>query len=124
LDWAGRGLALKNKHKQTKEMFSVETSYGIVEKVPVVTWKELIPYWEDICRAIFEVLIENEFQPYTATLKRPAGFVASSFYWRISIKNPNRFPLSEARYFIYKLQEKPYFADSIREFNKKSQKNC
>ena len=39
------------------------------------------------------------------------------------MKNPKRFPLSEARFFMYKLLEKPDFTNSIKEFNKKIQKN-
>jgi hypothetical protein len=108
---------------QLKKVIQVETRYGIVEKVPVIDWKEFIPYWPDICRAIFEVLLENDFQPYTATLKRPKGFVAYGGYWKMSNKNPKKVPLSDARYFIYKLQEKPYFTDSIRQFNQKNQKD-
>lgn len=101
----------------------METDHGIVEGVPMTQWEELAPYWSAICRAIFEVLLENDFHPYTATLKRPKGFVASSSYWRMSLRNPTRVPLSEARYFIYRLREKPYFTDSIRRFNEKSGKN-
>lgn len=41
----------------------------------------------------------------------------------MSLKNPTKVPLSEARYFIYKLEEKPYFSDSIRRFNQKTQTN-
>jgi hypothetical protein len=108
---------------QPRKVIKVETSYGIVEKVPVIDWEELIPYWSDICRAIFEVLLENDFQPYTATLKRPKGFVAYGGYWKMSIRNPKRLPLSEARYFIYKLREKPYFTESIRAFNQKNKKD-
>jgi hypothetical protein len=114
---------LKINDRQTRETFSVQTNYGVVEKVPVTQWKELVPCWRAICRAIFEVLIENDFHPYTTTLKRPKGFVASSHYWKISLKNPTKVPLSEARYFIYKLEEKPYFSDSIKRFNQKTQTN-
>jgi len=105
------------------ETLSVATSYGIVEKVPIIRWKEFIPYWQPVCRAIFEVLIENDFHPYSATLKRPEGFVASSEYWKRSIKDLTAFPLSEARYFIYKLEEKIYFLNAIREFNGKIQRD-
>jgi len=90
------------KNRQAVETYSVATSDGIVEKVPIIRWKEFIPYWQPVCRAIFEVLIENDFHPYSATLKRPKGFVASSEYWKRSIKDPAEFPLSEARFFIYK----------------------
>lgn len=114
---------MEKEERRQIETFSVQTMAGKVEKVPVTGWKELVPYWESICRALFEVLIENDFKPYTATLKRPKGFVASNSYWKVSVKNPKRLPLSEARFFIYKLQEKPYFTDSIKEFNKKIQKN-
>jgi hypothetical protein len=114
---------LEKEERRQIETFSVQTMAGKVKKVPVIRWKELVPYWERICRAFFEVLIENDFKPYTATLKRPKGFVASNSYWKVSVKNPKRLPLSEARFFIYKLQEKPYFTDSIKEFNKKIQKN-
>ena len=86
-------------------------------------WKELFPFWRSICRAIFEVLIENDFHPYAATLKRPGGFVASSYYWKMSLRNPKKVPLSEARCFIYKLEEKTYFSDSIRKFNERTQAN-
>ena len=101
----------------------MKTKYGVVENVPMVTWKELFPYWQSICRAIFEVLMENDFSPYAATLKRTDGFVASSYYWKKSLKDPMKIPLSEAKYFIYKLEEKQYFLDSIREFNQKTQTN-
>jgi hypothetical protein len=57
------------------------------------------------------------------TLKKPDGFVASSHYWEISRRNPERFPLREARYFIYKLEEKAYFCDAIRKFNEKTRTN-
>ena len=49
--------------------------------------------------------------------------MASSSYWNLSLKNPKRFSLSEARFFMYKLQEKPYFTNSIRQFNQRIQKN-
>jgi hypothetical protein len=91
---------LKEEERQPIETFSVQTIAGKVEKVPVTGWKDLVPYWESICRAIFEVLMENDFKPYTATLKRPRGFVASNSYWRLSLKNPKRFPLTEARFFF------------------------
>jgi len=121
--YSERSSGLKKAGQEIKETFSVETNYGIVVRVPITGWKELVPYWKAICRAIFEVLIENDFHPCTATLKRPEGFVASSNYWRRSLKNPTRVPLSEARFFIYKLKEKPYFIDSIKRFNEKSKKN-
>lgn len=114
---------MKIDDQEIGETFSVQTSYGVVENVPVIRWKELVPYWRSICRAIFEVLVENDFYPYTATLKRPKGFVASSHYWKMSLKNPTRVPLSEARYFIYKLEEKTHFSDSIRRFNQEAGKN-
>jgi len=101
----------------------VKTEYGVVENVPATNWEELFPYWQSICRAIFEVLMENSFSPYTATLKRPDGFVASSYYWKKSLKDPVKIPLSEAKYFLYRLKEKQYFLDSIREFNQKTQTN-
>jgi len=116
-------VRLAAEKQPSVDTFSVQTIKGTVEKVPVIRWKELVPYWENICRAIFEVLIENDFRPYTATFKRPKGFVASSSYWRKSLENPKRFPLSEARFFIYKLLEKPYFTNSIKEFNQKIHKN-
>jgi len=115
-----RGYRERGEIKQT---LSVKTDYGVVENVPVINWRELLPYWQLICRAIFEVLVENNFNPYAATLKRRDGFVASSFYWYRSLGNPVEFPLSEAKYFIYKLKEKPYFLDSIKEFNKRTQTN-
>lgn len=114
---------MKEEERQPIETFSVQTVAGKVEKVPVTGWKDLVPYWESICRAIFEVLMENDFKPYTATLKRPGGFVASNSYWKVSLKNPKRFPLTEARFFLYKLLEKPYFTNSIKEFNKKIRKD-
>jgi hypothetical protein len=118
-----RKESLGQGHREIKEVFSVKTKYGVVENVPVVTWKELFPHWRSICRAIFEVLTENDFSPYTATLKRPDGFVASSYYWKKSLKDPMKISLSEAKYFIYKLEEKQYFLDSIREFNQKTRTN-
>jgi hypothetical protein len=108
---------------QPRKVIQVETSYGIVNKVPVMDWKEFISFWPNICRAIFEVLLENDFQPYTATLRRPKGFVAYGGYWKMSNKNPKRVPLSDARYFIYKLLEKPCFTNSIRQFNQNKQKD-
>ena len=119
----GEKVRLEEEEQRPVETFSVKTIAGKVEDVPVTGWKELVPYWESICRAIFEVLFENDFKPYTATLKRPKGFVASSNYWNLSLKNPKRFPLSEARFFMYKLQEKPHFTNSIRQFNQRIQKN-
>jgi len=114
---------VKIENPQTRETFSVKTKYGIVKEVPMIQWKELIPYWASICRAIFEVLIEDDFHPYAATLKKPKGFVASSQYWKMSLKNLARIPLSDARYFIFKLKEKPYFVKTIQEFNEKVHKN-
>ena len=108
---------------KTKETFTVKTQYGEVENVPMTTWNELAPYWQPICRAIFEVLIENEFAPYSATIKRPDGFVASNYYWKKSLKDPVAVPLSEAKYFMYKLKEKQFFLDSINEFNQKIRAN-
>lgn len=116
-------LKLDRTSHQTKETFRVETKYGIIDRVPMTPWKDLVPYWEGICRAIFEVLSENDFYPYTATLKRPKGFVASKIYWDKSRGSQKRIPLADARYFIYKLKEKPEFVDAIMRFNKKSGKN-
>lgn len=112
-------MEYKNPKKQLRSI-SVETAYGIVDKVPVISWRELVPYWSSICKAIFEVLVENDFYPYTATFKRPKGFVASSGYWEVSLRNPGKFSLSEARYFIYKLKEKSDFTDPIRRFNQET----
>lgn len=106
--------------KVNNEFFSLNIKYGLIENIPTTSWKELTSYWPAICKAIFEVLIENDFYPYTATLKRPKGFVASSYYWTISLKNPKKFPLSEAKYFIFRLEEKSYFIDAIRNFNMKT----
>jgi hypothetical protein len=106
-----------------KRLAILKIKYEIVKEVPMIRWKELVPYWAAICRAIFEVLIENDFHPYTATLKRPKGFVASSKYWEKSLENPTKIPLSDARYFVFKLKEKQYFVKAIQEFNKKIQKN-
>jgi len=114
---------LRRHHKEIKKTFSVQTEYGAVEDVPVISWEALIPYWQSICRAIFEVLIENDFSPYAATLKRPDGFVASKHYWEISLNHPTKVPLSEAKYFIYRIKEKTFFLDSIREFNQKTRTN-
>jgi len=109
---------MRSKKRQKRKSFlSIKTNYGIISNVPVIQWEELVPYWSAICKAIFEVLIENDFNPYTATFKRPKGFVASSHYWKESLRNPKKFPLSEARYFVYKLKEKPDFTDSIQRFN-------
>lgn len=111
---------IENQEATKKKAFlSVKTKYGIVDKVPVIQWKEFVPYWSAICKAIFEVLIENDFYPYTATFKRPKGFVASTHYWKMSLENPKKIPLSEAKYFVYKLKEKPDFTDSIRKFNQR-----
>ena len=88
LKYKGEKLGLKEEEQRPVETFSVKTIAGKVEDVPVTRWKELVPYWENICRAIFEVLHENDFKPYTATLKSPKGFVASSSYWNLSLKNP------------------------------------
>ena len=110
---------MKEKAREHPEIFSVETNLGKVECVPITGWKELVPFWSGICQAFLETLLENDFKPYTATLKRPKGFVASSSYWRLSLEDPEEFPLSEARFFIYKLKEKPYFTQAIKEFNKK-----
>jgi len=120
---ASRKGGLRQRHGETKEVLSVKTKYGVVENVPATSWKEFFPYWRSICRAIFEVLMENSFHPYTATLKRPDGFVASSYYWKRSLRDPVKIPLSEAKYFIYRLEEKQYFLDSLREFNQKTQTN-
>jgi hypothetical protein len=117
------GPGVESNDQPIAETFSVKTSYGVVKSVPVIQWEGLAPYWRAICRAIFEVLIENDFHPYTATLKRPDGFVASSHYWRISLRDPTKAPLSEARFFIYKLKEKAYFSESIRRFNQNIQTN-
>lgn len=116
-------LRPKMSSHQTKETFTVETKYEFVDKVPVTTWEALVPYWESICKAIFETLVENDFHPYTATFKRRKGFVASKTYWDMSRRNPKGFPLTEARYFIYKLKEKSEFTDAIMRFNKSSDKN-
>ncbi len=109
------------KGPPTIETISVHTIAGRVDQVPVIGWKELKPYWGELCRAFFDVLIENDFKPYTSTIKRPEGFVASSFYWGLSCRNPAKFPLSEARFFVSKLLEKPGFRNSIKEFNQSSQ---
>jgi len=106
-----------NKIQRNEKFISVKTKYGIVDNVPVISWEEMIPYWPAICRAIFEVLIENDFRPFAATFRRPKGFVASSRYWEVSLRNPEKFVLSEAKYFIYRLKEKSDFSDSIRRFN-------
>ena len=74
---------MKIENPQIRETFSVKTKYGIVKEVPMIRWKELVPYWAAICRAIFEVLIENDFHPYTATLKRP--IFSSLLFHRIEI---------------------------------------
>ncbi len=108
---------------EKNEFFSVQISKGWIKNVPMTKWTELAPYWKDICKAFFEVLDENDFKLFTATFKRPKGFVASSQYWRWSIQSPARFPLSDARFFISKLLEEEYFANSISEFNQKNQKN-
>jgi hypothetical protein len=114
---------LKEQRRRPIQIFFVQTTAGKVVDVPVTAWKELVPYWHNICRAILEVLTEGDFKPYPATMKRPDGFVASYSYWKLSSKSPKLISLSEARFFIYKLLEKPYFTDSIKEFNKKIQKN-
>lgn len=116
-------LESRGTDHQTKETFAVETNYGIIDSVPMTPWKDLVPYWEGLCRAIFEVLIENDFHPYTATLKRPRGFVASKSYWDTSHRNRKKVPLTEARYFVYKLKEKPEFVDAITRFNRSSGKS-
>lgn len=41
----------------------------------------------------------------------------------MSLENPTKIPLSDARYFVFKLKEKHYFVKAIQEFNKKIQKN-
>ena len=74
------------KSLKPKETISVKTEYGVVHHVPVINWEELTPYWTGICRAIFEVLLENDFSPYAATLKKPDGFVASTYYWKKSLR--------------------------------------
>lgn len=107
----------KDKSQISKETFSVSTRYGIVEGVPVHPWEKLSPYWPRVCKGMFEVLEENDFRPYTATVKRPDGFVASSYYWRKSRKKPDEFPLLQARLFISKLIDNPDFNAAVREFN-------
>jgi hypothetical protein len=107
----------KDKLETSKETFSVLTKHGTVEDVPFHPWKHVLPYWPRICKGIFEVLEENHFRPYSATMKRPDGFVASSYYWRKSREKPNEIPLWEARLFISKLIASPDFNTAIKEFN-------
>jgi hypothetical protein len=97
----------------------VSTKFGEIEGVPLIRWKEIAPYWAKITKAFFEILTENDFRPYCATKKRPNGFVAQSYYWKKSDKNPKKFPLMEARRFLSKLVEHDDFRDAIREFNSK-----
>jgi len=98
---------------------NVSTKFGIVKNVPLPNWTEIIPYWPRISKAFFEVLIENDFNAYTATIKRPTGFVADLKYWEISEKGPKKLHLKEASVFIRKIKEKTDFVEAIKEFNAK-----
>jgi len=99
------------------QTISVATKFGKIEKVPLTKWRELTPYWPKITKAFFEVLMENDFSPYTATIERPEGFVADRHYWERSMKNPEETPLGEAKRFVSKLIGHPDFAEAIKAFN-------
>lgn len=99
------------------QTITVETKFGKVKDVPLTKWEELAPYWPNIAKAFFEVLMENDFNPYTATLNRPDGFVADRRYWRKSTRRPDEIPLYAARKFLAKLIQHEEFANAIRSFN-------
>lgn len=96
---------------------AIDTKYGRIKNVPITKWKKLVPYWPKIAKTFFEVLIENDLNPYTATTKRPEGFVADRRYWIRSIRNPEETPLKEARRFVSELIAHGDFAEAIRSFN-------
>lgn len=102
---------------------TVRAKFGKVENVPLPKWKELVPYWPKIAKAFFEVLTENDFNPCTATIKRPDGFVADRNYWKKFLENPDTIPLKEARRFLAELVKHKDFFEAIRNFNDKKKVN-
>ncbi len=98
----------------------INTKYGTVRNVPVIKWIEFQPYWEPVVRAIVEVIVENKFRPYSATIKRPDGFVASSKYWETYGYRHKKLTLDQPKKFIELLMTKEGFRTAITEFNSKS----
>lgn len=77
--------------------------------VPETTWEALKPYWPPIVKAIIEVFLEGNFEPYGVRKDRKNGFYAGEWYWDQSLIHPKEYPLKEARRFIEKLLEKEVF---------------
>ena len=101
------------------QTITFKTKLGHVIGGPVTTWEALVSHWQRIAKAFFEVLIENDFSPYTATFSRPNGFVADRHHWQESIEDQDTFPLREARRFPSKLVKHKDFWEAIRSFNAK-----
>ena len=95
---------------------TLKTKYGIIYNLPTIKWKELLPYWEPIARAMVEVITENKFRPYTASWDRQDGIVATHQYWETWSKQKFRF--HEAERFVELLKAKKEFSNAISNFNK------
>ncbi len=83
-----------------KKTIEITAKYGHVRNVPMIKWEPFQPYWERVVRAMIEVIVENKFRPYTATMKRPDGIVASSAYWKIHRYSPKKFRFYKARKIV------------------------
>jgi hypothetical protein len=97
--------------------YNVETQYGIVEEVPITTWRELEHFHYGIVKAVFEVLIEKCFHPGSMKKTNKDGFIAPLHYWRRYKNNPRKFPLKEPVRFLNELLKKDSFISSVGAFN-------
>lgn len=90
---------------------------SVLSDVPETTWEALKPYWPPIVKALIEVFLEGDFEPYGVRKDRKNGFYAGEWYWSQSLTHPEKYLLREARRFIEKLLEKKCFVEAVREFN-------
>lgn len=101
---------------------NVEINLGeekiVIEDVPDTNWEALKPFWPSIVKAIIEVFLKGNFNPYHVTKERKNGFIASNWYWNQSVENFKNYPLKEAKRFIFMLRENDDFVETIKEFNK------
>jgi hypothetical protein len=90
----------------------------IVNNVPETSWEALTPYWPPIAKAIIEVYLEGRFKPYSVSKDRKDGFYAGEWYWKRSLRYPDKYPLKETKRFLKMLSKKKCFLESVKEFNR------
>ena len=95
----------------------------ITKDVPLTSWEELKPYWKLIAKSVIEVFLEGNFKPYSVRKNKKDGYYAAEWYWQMSLIDPKKYPLKQAKKFLVMLKKNKDFINAVKDFNSEKGSN-